>query len=161
MRAGGERKEQYMKNFNKLNNVKRNDNVMELDINELNNYQKQLKADRTKNNAKSNNKNRFQQLINNNRVFKTLFIEPKSFVMATEKSVMINLFGLKFFVPQNMAKLNEKSSKGSVYSSITINKEWTYKVWQSKEVSKGVYENFNEQEVLGTDIIDWFYKNLE
>ena len=151
-----------MKNFNKFNNVKRNDNdnVMELDINELNNYQKQLKADRAKNNAK-NNKNRFQQLINNNRVFKTLFIEPKSFVMATEKSVMINLFGLKFFVPQNMAKLNEKSSKGNLYSSITINKEWMYKVWQSKKISEGVYENFNEKEVPGTDIIDWFYENLE
>ena len=122
--VGELRKEQNMKNFNKFNNVKRNDNdnVMELDINELNNYQKQLKADRAKNNAK-NNKNRFQQLINNNRTFKTLFIEPKSFVMATEKSVMIKLFGLKFFVPQNMAKLNEKSSKGNLYSSITINKE--------------------------------------
>ena len=154
-----------MKNFNKFNNVKRNDNdndnVMELDISQLNNYQKQLKADRAKNIAKNENKNRFEQLINNNRVFKTLFIEPKSFVMATEKSVMINLFGLKFFVPQNMARLNEKSSKGKVYSSITINKKWTYKVWQSKEVSKGVYENFNEQEVSGADIIDWFYKNLE
>ena len=153
-----------MKNFNKFNNVKRNDNndnVMELNIKELNNYQKQLKADRAKNNAKNDNKNRFQQLINNNRVFKTLFIDPKSFVMATEKSVMINLFGLKFFVPQNMAKLHEKSSKGKVYSSITINKEWTYKVWQSEEVSKGVYETVNEQEVPGSDIIDWFYENLE
>lgn len=149
-----------MKNFNKFN-IKRNDNVMELDINELNNYQKQLETDRAKNNTKNKDKNRFQQLINNNRVFKTLFIEPKSFVMATEKSVMINLFGLKFFVPQNMAKLNEKSSKGKVYSSITINKEWTYKVWRSREVSKGVYENFDEQEVLGSDIIDWFYENLE
>ena len=151
-----------MKNFNKFNNnnVKRNDNVMELDITDLNDYQKQSK-DSAKNNDQNNNKNRFQQLINDNRVFKTLFIEPKSFVMATEKSVMIKLFGLKFFVPQNMAKLNEKSSKGRVYSSITINKEWTYNVWQSKEVSKGVYENFNEQEVPGTEIINWFYKNLE
>ena len=90
-----------------------------------------------------------------------MFIDPKSFVMATEKSVTINLFGLKFFVPQKMAKLNEKSSKGNVYSSITINKNWNYTVWQVKEVSKGVYEDFNERVVPGSDIIDWFYKNLE
>ena len=135
---------------------KNQDNVMELDVKELNNYQKQLKADREK-----NNKNKFQDLINANKTFKTLFIDANSFVMATEKSVMINLFGLKFFVPQNMAKLNEKSSKGKTYSSITINRDWTYKVWQTKQVSKGVYENFNEQEVSGNDIIDFYYENLK
>lgn len=139
---------------------KNQDNVMELDVKELNNYQKQLKADKLKN-AKTNTKNKFQELINANRTFKTLFIEANSFVMATEKSVMINLFGLKFFVPQNMAKLNEKNKNGKTYSSITINKDWTYKVWQTKKISDGVYENFNEQEVPGNDIIDWFYENLK
>ena len=129
---------------------------MELDVKELNNYQKQLKADRAK-----NTKNKFQELINANRTYKTLFIEPKSFVMATEKSVMINLFGLKFFVPQNMAKLNEKNKQGKIYSSITINREWNYKVWQSQKVSEGVYENINEQEVPGDEIITWFYDNLK
>lgn len=129
------------------------DNVMELDVEEVNKLQvkKQKTAD----------KNKFQDLINANKTFKTLFIEPKSFVMATEKSVMINLFGLKFFVPQTMAKLNEKGAKGKTYSSITINRDWTYKVWQSKKVSKGVYENFNEQEVSGNDIVDWYYENLK
>ncbi|MBR3199629.1 MAG: hypothetical protein IKG27_06420 [Bacilli bacterium] len=104
------------KAFNKFKKV--SDDVMELDVKELNNYQKQLKADRAK-----NTKNKFQELINANRTYKTLFIEPKSFVMATEKSVMINLFGLKFFVPQNMAKLNEKNKQGKTYSSITINRD--------------------------------------
>ena len=142
------------KAFNKFKKV--SDNVMELDVKELNNYQKQLKADRAK-----NTKNKFQDLINANKTFKTLFIEPKSFVMATEKSVMINLFGLKFFVPQNMAKLNEKNKQGKTYSSITINREWNYKVWQSQKVSEGVYENINEQEVSGDEIITWFYDNLK
>ena len=142
------------KAFNKFKKV--SDDVMELDVKELNNYQKQLKADRAK-----NTKNKFQDLINANRTFKTLFIEPKSFVMATEKSVMINLFGLKFFVPQNMAKLNEKNKQGKTYSSITINREWNYKVWQSQKVSEGVYENINEQEVPGDEIINWFYDNLK
>ena len=129
------------------------DNVMELDVEEVKKLQ--VKKEKTA------DKNKFQDLINANKTFKTLFIEPKSFVMATEKSVMINLFGLKFFVPQTMAKLNEKGAKGKTYSSITINRDWTYKVWQSKKVSKGVYENFNEQEVLGTDIVDWYYDNLK
>ena len=142
------------KAFNKFKKV--SDNVMELDVKEVNNYQKQLKADRAK-----NTKNKFQDLINANKTFKTLFIEPKSFVMATEKSVMINLFGLKFFVPQNMAKLNEKNKQGKTYSSITINREWNYKVWQSQKVSEGVYENINEQEVSGDEIITWFYDNLK
>lgn len=142
------------KAFNTFKKV--SDNVQELDVKELNNYQKQLKADRAK-----NTKNKFQDLINANRTFKTLFIEPKSFVMATEKSVMINLFGLKFFVPQNMAKLNEKNKQGKTYSSITINREWNYKVWQSQKVSEGVYENINEQEVPGDEIINWFYDNLK
>ena len=142
------------KAFNKFKKV--SDDVMELDVKELNNYQKQLKADRAK-----NTKNKFQELINANRTYKTLFIEPKSFVMATEKSVMINLFGLKFFVPQNMAKLNEKNKQGKIYSSITINREWNYKVWQSQKVSEGVYENINEQEVPGAEIITWFYDNLK
>ena len=142
------------KAFNKFKKV--SDDVMELDVKELNNYQKQLKADRAK-----NTKNKFQELINANRTYKTLFIEPKSFVMATEKSVMINLFGLKFFVPQNMAKLNEKNKQGKIYSSITINREWNYKVWQSQKVSEGVYENINEQEVPGDEIINWFYDNLK
>ena len=142
------------KAFNKFKKV--SDDVMELDVKELNNYQKQLKADRAK-----NTKNKFQELINANRTYKTLFIEPKSFVMATEKSVMINLFGLKFFVPQNMAKLNEKNKQGKTYSSITINRDWTYKVWQSQKVSEGVYENINEQEVPGAEIITWFYDNLK
>lgn len=142
------------KAFNKFKKV--SDDVMELDVKELNNYQKQLKADRAK-----NTKNKFQELINANRTYKTLFIEPKSFVMATEKSVMINLFGLKFFVPQNMAKLNEKNKQGKTYSSITINREWNYKVWQSQKVSEGVYENINEQEVPGDEIITWFYDNLK
>ena len=142
------------KAFNKFKKV--SDDVQELDVKELNNYQKQLKADRAK-----NTKNKFQDLINANRTFKTLFIEPKSFVMATEKSVMINLFGLKFFVPQNMAKLNEKNKQGKTYSSITINREWNYKVWQSQKVSEGVYENINEQEVPGDEIINWFYDNLK
>ena len=142
------------KAFNKFKKV--SDDVMELDVKELNNYQKQLKADRAK-----NTKNKFQELINANRTYKTLFIEPKSFVMATEKSVMINLFGLKFFVPQNMAKLNEKNKQGKIYSSITINREWNYKVWQSQKVSEGVYENINEQEVPGDEIITWFYDNLK
>ena len=142
------------KAFNKFKKV--SDDVQELDVKELNNYQKQLKADRAK-----NTKNKFQELINANRTYKTLFIEPKSFVMATEKSVMINLFGLKFFVPQNMAKLNEKNKQGKTYSSITINRDWTYKVWQSQKVSEGVYENINEQEVPGAEIITWFYDNLK
>ena len=142
------------KAFNKFKKV--SDDVMELDVKELNNYQKQLKAGRAK-----NTKNKFQELINANRTYKTLFIEPKSFVMATEKSVMINLFGLKFFVPQNMAKLNEKNKQGKIYSSITINREWNYKVWQSQKVSEGVYENINEQEVPGDEIITWFYDNLK
>ena len=142
------------KAFNKFKKV--SDNVMELDVKELNNYQKQLKADRAK-----NTKNKFQDLINANKIFKTLFIEPKSFVMATEKSVMINLFGLKFFVPQNMAKLNEKNKQGKTYSSITINREWNYKVWQSQKVSEGVYATINEQEVPGDEIITWFYDNLK
>ena len=142
------------KAFNTFKKV--SDNVQELDVKELNNYQKQLKADRAK-----NTKNKFQELINANRTYKTLFIEPKSFVMATEKSVMINLFGLKFFVPQNMAKLNEKNKQGKIYSSITINREWNYKVWQSQKVSEGVYENINEQEVPGDEIITWFYDNLK
>ena len=129
------------------------DNVMELDVEEVKKLQ--VKKEKTA------DKNKFQDLINANRTYKTLFIEPKSFVMATEKSVMINLFGLKFFVPQNMAKLNEKNKQGKTYSSITINREWTYKVWQSKKVSKGVYENFNEQEVPGDEIITWFYENLK
>lgn len=129
------------------------DNVMELDVEEVKKLQ--VKKEKTA------DKNKFQDLINANKTFKTLFIEPKSFVMATEKSVMINLFGLKFFVPQTMAKLNEKGAKGKTYSSITINRDWTYKVWQSKKVSKGVYENFNEQEVLGNDIVDWYYDNLK
>ena len=129
------------------------DNVMELDVEEVKKLQ--VKKEKTA------DKNKFQDLINANKTFKTLFIEPKSFVMATEKSVMINLFGLKFFVPQNMAKLNEKNKQGKTYSSITINREWTYKVWQSKKVSKGVYENFNEQEVPGDEIITWFYENLK
>ena len=129
------------------------DNVMELDVEEVKKLQ--VKKEKTA------DKNKFQDLINANKTFKTLFIEPKSFVMATEKSVMINLFGLKFFVPQTMAKLNEKGAKGKTYSSITINREWTYKVWESKKVSKGVYENFNEQEVSGNDIVDWYYENLK
>ena len=133
--------------------------AVEIDTKEVNNYQKQLNKDRNKNNGTSQNK--FQELIKANQTFKTLFIEPKSFVMATEKSVMINLFGLKFFVPQKMAKLNEKGSKGKTYSSITINRDWTYKVWETKKVSKGVYENFNEQEVSGNDIIDFYYNNLK
>ena len=141
---------------NKNNQV----NVMELDVEEMNNYQKQLKADKLKN-AKKANTNKFQDLINANRTFKTLFISPNSFVLATDKSVLINLFGLKFFVPQSMAKLNEKGAKGKTYSSITINREWTYKVWESKKVSKGVYENFNEQEVSGDDIIQFYYGNLK
>ena len=91
------------------------DNVMELDVEEVKKLQ--VKKEKTA------DKNKFQDLINANRTYKTLFIEPKSFVMATEKSVMINLFGLKFFVPQNMAKLNEKNKQGKTYSSITINRE--------------------------------------
>lgn len=137
----------------KIGNKNNQDNVMELDVEEVKKLQ--VKKEKTA------DKNKFQDLINANRTYKTLFIEPKSFVMATEKSVMINLFGLKFFVPQNMAKLNEKNKQGKTYSSITINREWTYKVWQSKKVSKGVYENFNEQEVPGDEIITWFYENLK
>ena len=132
---------------------KNQDNVMELDVEEINKLQVKKQ--------KTDNKNKFQELINANKTFKTLFIEPKSFVMATESSVMINLFGLKFFVPQKMAKLNEKGAKGKTYSSITINRDWTYKVWETKRVSKGVYENFNEQEVPGNDIIDFYYENLK
>ena len=137
----------------RVGNKNNQDNVMELDVEEVNKLQvkKQKTAD----------KNKFQDLINANRTFKTLFVSPNSFVMATEKSVMINLFGLKFFIPQTMAKLNEKGSKGKTYSSITINREWTYKVWESKKVSKGVYENFNEQEVSGDDIITFYYANLK
>ena len=130
------------------------DNVMELDVEEVKKLQ--VKKEKT-----ANDKNKFQDLINANKTFKTLFISPNSFVMATDKSVMINLFGLKFFVPQSMAKLNEKGSKGKTYSSITINREWTYKVWESKKVSKGVYENFNEQEVSGDEIIQFYYDNLK
>ena len=137
----------------KIGNKNNQDNVMELDVEEVKKLQ--VKKEKTA------DKNKFQDLINANKTFKTLFIEPKSFVMATEKSVMINLFGLKFFVPQTMAKLNEKGAKGKTYSSITINRDWTYKVWQSKKVSKGVYENFNEQEVSGNDIVDWYYENLK
>ena len=137
----------------RVGNKNNQDNVMELDVEEVSKLQvkKQKTAD----------KNKFQDLINANRTFKTLFVSPNSFVMATEKSVMINLFGLKFFIPQTMAKLNEKGSKGKTYSSITINREWTYKVWESKKVSKGVYENFNEQEVSGDDIITFYYANLK
>lgn len=137
----------------KIGNKNNQDNVMELDVEEVKKLQ--VKKEKTA------DKNKFQDLINANRTFKTLFISPNSFVMATDKSVMINLFGLKFFVPQSMAKLNEKGSKGKTYSSITINREWTYKVWESKKVSKGVYENFNEQEVSGNDIVDWYYENLK
>ena len=133
---------------------KNQDNVMELDVEEVKKLQ--VKKEKT-----ADNKNKFQDLINANRTFKTLFINPNSFVMATDKSVMINLFGLKFFVPQSMAKLNEKCSKGKTYSSITINRDWTYKVWESKKVSKGVYENFNEQEVSGDEIIQFYYDNLK
>ena len=132
---------------------KNQDNVMELDVEEVKKLQ--VKKEKTA------DKNKFQDLINANRTFKTLFINPNSFVMATDKSVMINLFGLKFFVPQSMAKLNEKGSKGKTYSSITINRDWTYKVWESKKVSKGVYENFNEQEVSGDEIIQFYYDNLK
>ena len=138
----------------KIGNKNNQDNVMELDVEEVKKLQ--VKKEKT-----ADNKNKFQDLINANRTFKTLFISPNSFVMATDKSVMINLFGLKFFVPQTMAKLNEKGSKGKTYSSITINREWTYKVWESKKVSKGVYENFNEQEVSGDDIIQFYYDNLK
>ena len=95
---------------------KNQDNVMELDVEEVKKLQ--VKKEKT-----ADNKNKFQDLINANRTFKTLFINPNSFVMATDKSVMINLFGLKFFVPQSMAKLNEKGSKGKTYSSITINRD--------------------------------------
>ena len=137
----------------KIGNKNNQDNVMELDVEEVKKLQ--VKKEKTA------DKNKFQDLINANRTFKTLFISPNSFVMATDKSVMINLFGLKFFVPQTMAKLNEKGSKGKTYSSITINREWTYKVWESKKVSKGVYENFNEQEVSGDDIIQFYYDNLK
>ena len=137
----------------KIGNKNNQDNVMELDVEEVKKLQ--VKKEKTA------DKNKFQDLINANRTFKTLFISPNSFVMATDKSVMINLFGLKFFVPQTMAKLNEKGSKGKTYSSITINREWTYKVWESKKVSKGVYENFNEQEVSGDEIIQFYYDNLK
>ena len=137
----------------KIGNKNNQDNVMELDVEEVKKLQ--VKKEKTA------DKNKFQDLINANRTFKTLFISPNSFVMATDKSVMINLFGLKFFVPQSMAKLNEKGSKGKTYSSITINREWTYKVWESKKVSKGVYENFNEQEVSGDEIIQFYYDNLK
>lgn len=138
----------------KIGNKNNQDNVMELDVEEVKKLQ--VKKEKT-----ANDKNKFQDLINANKTFKTLFISPNSFVMATDKSVMINLFGLKFFVPQSMAKLNEKGSKGKTYSSITINREWTYKVWESKKVSKGVYENFNEQEVSGDEIIQFYYDNLK
>ena len=138
----------------KIGNKNNQDNVMELDVEEVKKLQ--VKKEKT-----ANDKNKFQDLINANKTFKTLFISPNSFVMATDKSVMINLFGLKFFVPQTMAKLNEKGSKGKTYSSITINREWTYKVWESKKVSKGVYENFNEQEVSGDEIIQFYYDNLK
>ena len=138
----------------KIGNKNNQDNVMELDVEEVKKLQ--VKKEKT-----ANDKNKFQDLINANKTFKTLFISPNSFVMATDKSVMINLFGLKFFVPQSMAKLNEKGSKGKTYSSITINRDWTYKVWESKKVSKGVYENFNEQEVSGDDIIQFYYDNLK
>ena len=135
----------------RVGNKNNQDNVMELDVEEVKKLQVKKTAD----------KNKFQDLINANRVFKTLFISPNSFVVATEKSVMINLFGLKFFVPQSMAKLNEKGANGKTYSSITINREWTYKVWESKKVSKGVYATFNEQEVSGDDIIQFYYDNLK
>lgn len=67
--------------------------------------------------------------------FYVIFLKEFQFIGKDDKSTMIKLFkdGSYIWTPNSLTKYQAKSKTGNLFNSISIKKDWKYKVYKDKQ----------------------------